>query len=255
MDQIKSNLENADPLGSWFPFIVAGIVFLVTVIRAYMGGQMCPARNNIQNLIVIVTGASDGIGLEIVKDLCSRGAHIIMACRDEEKTENVKKLILKKQSNAKLEFRYLDLKSFDCVKRFIKNIDKDFNKIDILINNAGIIFHPEEKTVDGFEIHLQVNYLSHFMLTHFLLEKLKKSDQGRIINVTAHAYEKGKMQIDDPLNIGTWSTVMHPRDAYAHSKLAVVLSTQYLAEKLKQTKITVNTCTPGFVRGTNHLRQ
>lgn len=127
----------------------------------------------------------------------------------------------------------------------------DYSKIDILINNAGITFHPYKKTADGFETHLQVNYLSHFLLTYLLIPMLKKSKQGRIINVAAHAYATGKMSIDDPLSI---LSTFHPRDAFAHSKLAIVLSNKKLAKVLKSTKITVNCFTPGLVRGTS-MRQ
>jgi retinol dehydrogenase 13 len=127
--------------------------------------------------------------------------------------------------------------------------------VDILINNAGLTFHPFAKTSDGFEMHLQVNYLGHFLLTHLLTPLLKKSKQGRIINVSAHAYSAGKMCIDDPLGITTLAPQFHPRDAFAHSKLAIVLWTRKLAKLLTSTSITVNCLTPGLVRGTNHMRQ
>lgn len=126
--------------------------------------------------------------------------------------------------------------------------------MDILINNAGLTFHPYKKTPDGFETHLQVNYLGHFLLTHLLLPMLKKSKQGRIINVTAHAYSAGKMCIDDPLGITNLAPQFHPRDAYAHSKFALNLWTRKLATLLASTQITVNCSTPGLVRGTNHMR-
>lgn len=112
-------------------------------------------------------------------------------------------------------------------------IETDFEKIDILINNAGVTFYPYEKTCDGFETHLQVNYLGHFLLTALLLPKLLKSKQGRIINTSAHAYCAAKFDINDPLNTGTFAPSYHARDAFAHSKAAVVLSTKYLSKLLK----------------------
>lgn len=129
--------------------------------------------------------------------------------------------------------------------------------IDVLINNAGITFHPHEKTTDNFELHLQVNYMGHFLLSQLLLPLLEKSTSGRIINVSAHAYSGGKMTIDDPLNIGKWAPAFHARDAFSHSKLAIVLSSRHLAKVLKNqnSKVTVNSCTPGLVRGTDHFRQ
>lgn len=127
--------------------------------------------------------------------------------------------------------------------------------MDILINNAGLTFHPFAKTTDGFETHLQVNYLGHFLLTNLLMPMLKKSKQGRIINVTAHAYSGGRMCIDDTLGITNLAPQFHPRDAYAHSKLAINLWTSKLAKLLKSTSVTVNCLTPGLVRGTKHMRQ
>lgn len=124
--------------------------------------------------------------------------------------------------------------------------------MDILINNAGVMYYKFEKTVDKFETNLQVNYLGSFLLTHLLLPSLKKSDNGRIINVSANAYSSAQMGIDDPLNIGNLAPLYHPREAFAHSKLAVLLSSKKLAKELKSIK--VNCCTPGFVRGTKHNR-
>lgn len=174
-----------------------------------------------------------GIGFEVTKELCLRGAHVIVAARDMKKAEQTVALIKKKQPSATLETRYLDLKSFDCVRRFAKTIAKDFDKVDVLINNAGIIFNKFDKTVDSFESHLQVNYLSHFMLSSLLLPLLKNAVNGRIINMSAHAYASGKIDIDDPLNTGQWAPAYHHRDAFAHSKLCILLASKHLAKELK----------------------
>lgn len=195
-----------------------------------MGGQISPSSNIINKQLVIITGCSGGIGFELAKELCQRSAHVVMACKDMTKAEEQKQNIIKAQSDALVECRYLDLKSFDCVRRFVRSIEKDFDKVDILINNAGLIFNAKEKSVDGFEIHLQVNYLSHFLLTNLLLPKLERAEQGRIINTSAHAYSSAKINDDDPLNIGQWATAYHHRDAFAHSKMAVILSTQHMAK-------------------------
>lgn len=183
------------------------------------------------NLALISSGS--GIGLEIAKALCSRGAHVIVAAKDMTKAQESMEMVKKQQPSACIEIRYLDLKSFDCVKRFARSIVKDFEKVDVLINNAGIIFNKFEKTVDGFESHLQVNYLSHFLLSSLLLPLLKNAINGRIINVSAHAYASGKIDIDDPLNTGQWAPAYHQRDAFAHSKLCVILASMHLASVLK----------------------
>lgn len=127
--------------------------------------------------------------------------------------------------------------------------------MDILINNAGLTFHPFQKTSDGYETHLQVNYLSHCLLTYLLMPLMRKSKQARIINVAAHAYASAKMTIDDPLCISNLAPAFHPRDAFAHSKMSIVMWTSKLARILASSTITVNCLTPGLVRGTKHMRQ
>jgi retinol dehydrogenase 13 len=92
------------------------------VCRAFMGGQQCPSKNNINGQVVVVTGASGGIGVEVCKELSTRNATIVMACRDMEKAEAAKKQVLKFCPQAQVEVRYLDLRSFDNVKRFVKVI-------------------------------------------------------------------------------------------------------------------------------------
>lgn len=227
-----------------------------------MSGQRCPNDNQIKGQIVIITGGNSGIGYEIAKALASRGGRVIMACRNiqagEKAASSIKRElgcraadtssqpqdISDKSANTKsttsrkdkffVEVRYLDLRSFDGVHRFAGNILNEFERVDVLINNAGVIFEPlNTTTCDGFEQHLQVNYMSHFLLTHLLMGHLRKSPNGRIINVSAHAHAAAKMDFDDPLNVGTWAMKFHARDAFAHSKLAVILATRWLARELK----------------------
>ncbi|XP_030080071.1 retinol dehydrogenase 13-like, partial [Drosophila hydei] len=154
-----------------------------------------------------------------------------------------------------VEARLLDLCSLRSVHQFAGQLMSEFERIDVLVNNAGMVFGDTRATTpDGFEPHSQVNYLGPFLLTQLLLPHLRRSEQGRIIFVSAHAHQAAKIDFDDPLNVGTWSVKFHARDAFAHSKLAVILATRWLARELKDTPITVNCCTPGLVRGTRHLR-
>lgn len=110
-------------------------------------------------------------------------------------------------------------------------------------------------------MHLQVNYLGHFLLTALLLPLINKSTQGRVVNVSAHSYQSGKIAPDDPLNVDTieinGEATYHARHAYSHSKLAVLLTTKYWAKRVgsSKSKVTVNCCTPGLVRGTGHFRR
>ncbi|XP_067617150.1 retinol dehydrogenase 13 isoform X2 [Eurosta solidaginis] len=232
-----------------------------------MSGQRCPNNNQIRDQIVVITGANSGIGFEIAKALAARGGRIVLACRNMVAAERAAKVIKRElvcqriyPKDAEAEFfveaRYLDLCSFASVHHFAHRITGEFERIDVLINNAGIIFgRAGARTIDGFDEHLQVNYLSHFLLTQLLLPHLRRSPSGgRVINVTAHAHMAAKIDFDDPLNVGTWSVNFHAREAFAHSKLTVLLATRWLARILKGTPVTVNCCTPGLVRGTRHLR-
>lgn len=125
-----------------------------------MGGQACPNSNSIRDLVVVVTGAAGGLGKELCKELAGRrSAHVIMACRNLDKADQARQSIVRELPGAELELLPLDLRSFDSVRRFVREVQSRHAKVDVLINNAGIIFHPQERTVDGFEAHLQCNYL------------------------------------------------------------------------------------------------
>lgn len=218
-----------------------------------MGGEVCPNTNAIEGQVVVVTGGEGGIGKMVCQDLCNRKGHVIIAGRDVEKMKKIRDLILQNNPRANIETRYLDLRSFDCVRRFVRDLERDHPTIDCLINNAGIIFAPYAKTADGFETHLQVNYLSHFLLVTCMIGAGMLKLHSRVINVSCHAYLSAKMTIDDPLNIGNWAPAYHARDAFAHSKACIVMATRIFANLLKQRGVTVNSCTPGLVRGTGHL--
>ncbi|XP_054746286.1 retinol dehydrogenase 13 [Anastrepha obliqua] len=265
MEKLLSLFENADPFKTWWPTIAAIVVGVVIMVRTLMSGQRCPNDNQIRDQIVVVTGGNNGIGYEIAKALAARGGRIVLACRNMAAAERAaavikRELVCHRIGPSAVEFfveaRYLDLRSFESVHRFARRITGEFERIDVLINNAGIIFGPlGTRTIDGFEEHLQVNYLSHFLLTQLLLPHLRRSPSGgRVVNLTAHAHAAAKIDFDDPLNVGTWAVNFHARDAFAHSKLAVMLATRWLARQLKGTPLTVNCCTPGLVRGTGHLR-
>ncbi|PSN43384.1 hypothetical protein C0J52_17973 [Blattella germanica] len=218
----------SDPLkDSWWPYMIAIVVGLVTCIKSYMGGQDCPSKQTIHGKTVIITGASSGIGYETALELAKRGATIILACRNMESGRNAISQIKKEVKNAKLLVKELDLASLQSIHKFIKALE--FKTIDILINNAGIAFHPFKKTSDGFEMHLVSNYLGHFLLTHLLLPKLKASSKARIINMSAHSHLSADINLDD-LNRESNYT---PREAFAQSKLALLLMTHHMAKILK----------------------
>ncbi|XP_053678745.1 retinol dehydrogenase 12 [Anopheles nili] len=257
MDEIKTALAEADPFASWWPFILAGIVFVVGTIRTYMGGQPCPNGNSIPNRVIVVTGASGGIGREVCRELARRKArHLVLACRDPAtQGEPLRELLHREAPECTSEVLPLDLRSFDSVRRFARQVQAHHPAVDVLVNCAGVIFHPSGRTVDGFEQHLQCNYLAHFLLTQLLRPQLERSEfGGRIVNVSAHGYTAAKVADQtDPLNLRQPSA--SGRDAFSHSKLAIVLASRALAKRLAaQGNVNVNCCSPGLVRGTGHLR-
>lgn len=125
-EELKALFEDADPFRSWWPFIIAGAVFLISNIKSYMGGQMCPNGNPITDLVVLITGADGGIGQEVVKELTKRGGIVIMCCKNLENGERVKKQIMRLAKKVRIDVRQLDLRSFESVRGLAKSIGEEF---------------------------------------------------------------------------------------------------------------------------------
>jgi len=241
---------SGNPLDSWIPYQIAFFVGLVVCIRTYMHGPECPSIAKMIGKTVIITGANTGIGKETALELARRGGHIIMACRDIDKGEETAKTIRSKVPNAQIHVMQLDLASFNSVRQFAKKFCDENEKLDVLINNAGVMLCPFTKTEDGHELHFQINYLSHFLLTQLLLDKLKAAPSARVINVSALAHAAARMNFDD-LN---FESEYSGREAYGQSKLAQLLFTHKLSEILKDTNVTVNALHPGIIKDTEILR-
>ncbi len=163
---------------------------------------------------MIVTGSNCGIGYEAALDLAKRGAHVILACRAMKKAQLAQEKIIADSKNNKVDIEKLDCASFQSVREFADRFKSKYNHLDILINNAGLTQEKFRKTIDGFETTFQVNYLSTFLLTHLLIDLLKKSSPSRVVNVSALAGKWTQINWDDinlEKNYGQLG-------AYAHSK-------------------------------------
>lgn len=195
---------------------------------------------------IIITGANSGIGRATAVELLKRQGRVIMACRDIKRAEDAAQEIQKETGpdTGELLIKHLDLASLTSVRTFCEGIIKEEPKIDVLINNAGIYQCPYTKTEDGFEMQFGVNHLGHFLLTHLLLDLLKKSSPSRIIVVSSKLYKYGEINFEDLSSEQGYDKAF----AYSRSKLANILFSNELALHLKDTGVTVNSLTPGIVR-------
>ena len=197
-----------------------------------------------QNKNILITGATAGIGLETAKQLAKTGANIYIVGRNKEKctaaVENIKNV----SSNNNIHFFTADLSSQKQVRQLADEINNKLNRLDILINNAGAVYQQRGFSEDNIELTFATNHLSYFLLTHLLLDLLKKSTPARVINVASGSHYKGKLDFNDLyFNKGYGGL-----KAYERSKLCNVLFTLVLAEKLNNTGITVNALHPGRVK-------
>lgn len=192
--------------------------------------------------ICLITGADSGIGKAVAKLLAQLDITLLLVSRNHVRGERAVKEI-GADCNADLFLFIADLSSQESIRNLAKKIKERFKRIDVLINNAGARFSGRHITIDGIEATFAVNYLSRFLLTNLLLDLLKESEQGRIINVSGEYHRKGKINFND-LNLKENYSAF---TASAQSKLADILYTYSLAEKLKNTNITANCMHPGSV--------
>ncbi|KAK7104587.1 retinol dehydrogenase 13-like [Littorina saxatilis] len=226
------------------PLSIFGTTFGgIVLLKDYMSGGRFSGKERIPGKTVIVTGANTGIGKETAKELARRGGRVILACRDLDRAEQARAEIVLETANRNVVVKKLDLASMGSIRAFAKDINATEPHVDILINNAGIMRCPKMLTEDGFEMQLGVNHMGHFLLTNLLLDKIQASKPSRIVNVSSLAHVRGKINFDD-LNS---SKSYDPGEAYAQSKLANVLFTQELANKLEGTGVTANSLHPGIV--------
>lgn len=167
--------------------------------------------------ITLVTGANGGLGFENARALAANGALVIMAARNLEKAAEARSTILGAHPEARLEVRELDLASLDSVEGLADSVARDHDRLDILINNAGVMALPQRRTADGFEMQLGTNHLGHYVLTARLLDLLVGTPGSRVVSVTSTARHFGRpVDRDDPhldTNYDRWR-------AYGQSKLA-----------------------------------
>ncbi len=179
--------------------------------------------------LTIVTGANSGLGYETARALAAKDAEVIMACRNLEKGNAALEKIQTESPKAKLILIQLDLGSLASVRNFADEVHAKYKRIDLLINNAGVMVPPYGKTADGFETQFGVNHLGHFALTGLLLDLILKTDHSRIVNVSSLAHLMGKINFDDLQSEKRYIRMA----AYGQSKIANLYFTYELQRKLE----------------------
>jgi len=182
---------------------------------------------------IIVTGGNSGLGFESVKVFAMKGADVILASRDTDRGEESKNRIMRLYSKASIRVMQLDLADLSSVRQFAEVFNKNHHKLDILLNNAGIMMPPYQLTKDGFESQMGINHLGHFALTGLLLDKIKRAPGSRIVTISSSGHKYGKMDFSNFLfeNGRGYS----PLKAYARSKLCNLLFSYELQRRFEAT--------------------
>ncbi len=193
---------------------------------------------------VLITGANSGIGFQTVKKLAEEGNRITMLCRNREKAEQAKKQIMNQTGSRDIEILIGDLSLQRDIHKAATEFKTQNEKLDLLINNAGIIAGGRETTPEGHEKSLSVNHLAPFLLTHLMLDLLENAGRARVVNVASEAHKGG---VFDPDNIQL-TFGYNGLKAYANTKLYNIMFTRELADKVQGTGITAYSLHPGTVR-------
>ena len=218
--------------------------------RRWVGGGVCHSKAKLNGKTVIITGANTGIGLETAVDLAGRGARVILACRSDERGEKAAVEVRRRSGKRDVHYVHLNLASLESVHSFAEMILEREPTIDILINNAGIALPTYQQTDDGFEAHMGVNHLGHFLLTNLLLPRMKESPHhARIVTVSSGLYKNclefdfAEMNSNDPARYSK----KRPGRAYSMSKLANILFMRSLSQRLEGTNVSTYALGPGLI--------
>lgn len=208
---------------------------------------------DMSDTVCVVTGANSGIGKATATELARLGARVVMVCRDERRGRDAQAEI---QAAAELahpsradtvDLRIADLAVQEEVYHLGETIRADYDRLDVLVNNAGVFLDARQETVDGIEATFAINHLAPFLLTHLVLPRLRDTagrvGESRIINVSSEAHRGASIHFDD-LNA---EAGYNPLQAYAQSKLANILFTHELSRRLQGAGVLVNAVHPGIV--------
>jgi NAD(P)-dependent dehydrogenase (short-subunit alcohol dehydrogenase family) len=213
-------------------------------------GLLCKRRfymavdKSINGKVILITGGTDGIGKEAARQLAIMGATIVVVGRSRSKTKRIVDEIISMSGNDRVAYLLADLSSQSEIRKLAQDFRKRFNRLDVLVNNAGSVFLRRRLSADGIEMTFALNHLAYFLLTNLLLDLIKASAPSRIVNTSSGSHLGGKINFHD-VNL---SRRYFFQRAYAQSKLANVMFTFELASRLEGSGVTVNAVHPGFVK-------
>ena len=194
--------------------------------------------------VCLVTGANSGIGYATAAGLAKQGATLVMVCRDQKRGEKARARIIKDTGNNEVTLLLADLSVQQSIRDLAAEFLDRFDRLDVLINNAGLMARTRRVTADGLEMQFAVNHLAYFTLTNLLVDLLRQSAPSRIINIASTAHSRGTIDFDDLQNEKDYNGWQ----AYANSKLANIIFTYELARRLEGSGVTANCVHPGVIR-------
>ncbi len=178
--------------------------------------------------VALVTGANSGIGYETAKALAAHRAHVILACRDHDKARRARDKLESELDRSSLELLHLDLADLVSVRRAAETVLGTHARLDLVVNNAGVMGTPYRQTADGFELQMATNHLGHFALTGLLLDRVVTTERSRIVTVSSHMHRLGRLRPDDAAGTVPRNTWL----SYGTSKLANLLFAVELSRRL-----------------------
>ena len=196
--------------------------------------------------VALVTGANSGIGYEVAAALGQHGAHVILACRDPERARRARDKLESELDRSSFELLELDLADLTSVRRAADDVLEDHARLDLLVNNAGVMGAPHRLSVDGFELQMATNHLGHFALTGLLLDTIVTTERSRVVTVSSHLHRIGRLHLDDVPGAAARNTWV----AYGTSKLANLLFATELARRLEVAGLATRSIAahPGWTR-------
>lgn len=204
---------------------------------------MCESKASMKEKVIIVTGGNAGIGFYTAKEIASRGGKVILACRNDERGTTARDKIIAETGNCEVIYMHLNLSSLTSVRQFAQEFKETEQRLDVLINNAGVHGMSDHYTEDNIVEGMQINFFAPFLLTLLLMPHLIKS-RGRVINVSSILHYLGFVNLTKINEVNYYNDTF----TYCNSKLCMLLFTKELSRRAKETGVTVNAVHPGVIK-------